>query len=61
MTFVTKGINKEEFDKSARPEKRLGGGGYGFFKTMNRVGEKRGQNKIFKQVGKRKKLSKTAS
>lgn len=58
---VNLSINKEEFDKSARPEKRLGGGGYGFFKTMNRVGEKRGQNKIFKQVGKRKKLSKTAS
>ncbi|XP_043468446.1 probable ATP-dependent RNA helicase pitchoune isoform X2 [Leptopilina heterotoma] len=54
-------INKQEFDKSARPEKRLGGGGYGFFKTMNRMGEKKGQNKIFKQVGKRKKLSKSAS
>ncbi|XP_051173254.1 probable ATP-dependent RNA helicase pitchoune [Leptopilina boulardi] len=49
-----------EFDKSARPEKRLGGGGYGFFKTLNRTNEKKGK-KIFKQVGKRKKNSKADS
>lgn len=41
--------------KDSRPRKRLGGGGYGFFKNMNNPGASRQlqRTKTFRQVGKR--------
>ncbi|XP_033226454.1 probable ATP-dependent RNA helicase pitchoune [Belonocnema kinseyi] len=53
-------VTETAFDKSFRPEKRLGGGGYGYFKRVNNPSVKKERIKIIKQVGKRKDIRQAA-
>ena len=47
-----------ESNRQSRPQKRLGGGGYGYFKNINDSSNKKKSQriKIFKHVGKRKNI-----
>ena len=53
-------VTESEFDNIFRPEKRLGGGGYGYFKRINNPTSKKERIKIIKQVGKRKDVHRAA-